>query len=174
MQDCSGLADSDETESIISTGDACIESKDRSYPETAYQKQSCSDDGTSISIPYYSDPDCTSESNMNTEGPCEGAIPGLLECTFPPHMTFQSGKCTQVLSGLVEMSWKVTITDCAGDELSQILAGGFVAIFFFIILPICCLCACIVMCVKRSQQTPAPAAGEGIYTSAPTGAASHV
>lgn len=89
-------------------------------------------------------------------------------------MTFQSGVCTQVLSGLAEASWKVTITDCAGDELSQILAGGIVGIIIFIIVPICCVCACIVMCVKQCQKNPAPAAGEGIYTSQPTVAASYV
>ena len=129
-----------------------------------YGKQSCSEDGTSVSMPFYSDPNCNVETDMNTHGGCANSIPGVLSCTFPAHMTFQSGVCTRVIDGLVaQASWKVTITDCAGDEISKILAalgGGFI---FIIVVVCCCIGGCIYMCVQSSKKKNAAAMGPGIY-----------
>lgn len=131
-----------------------------------YGQQSCSEDGTAISIPFYSDPHCNVETDMNTHGACENAIPGILECTFPPHMTFQSGACTKVISGLVaEVSWRITITDCAGDELSNILAALGGAVVLVILVVCCCVCGGIFFCIKQSQKNNAPRSAQegGIY-----------
>jgi hypothetical protein len=72
-------------------------------------------------------------------------------------MTFTSGRCTQVMSGLgglVSVSWRITITDCAGDELANLMGAGIFALILMICCPILLLCGCVYMCcIRKPQQT---------------------
>ena len=126
----------------------------------AYNKHSCSDDGTKVSIPFYSDAHCTHETDMNSANGCTPSF-----CSWPDHMTFTSGECTNVMhmAGVMDQSWKLTITDCAGDELSKILAGGVFMIFLVFVLPICLCIACCCFYVKKNQQRNAQQAAPLVY-----------
>jgi hypothetical protein len=112
--DCSGMREYGEEYDLSSDG-TCLQSTGLSI--VPYSKYSCSDDGTKISMPAYSDANCADEIDMNSPAWCSRLVDTVIEsCTFPPHMTFVSGQCTQVGRGLFSLSWKVTITDCAGGS----------------------------------------------------------
>ena len=92
--------------------------------------------------------------------------------TFPPHMTFKSGRCTKVVKmppllsaiGAHDVSWRVTITDCNGEELGGLLRG--IGLGFLLVL-CCCgiagigLCVCI--CKKVNAKPVGQMAAGSIY-----------
>jgi hypothetical protein len=122
----------------------CLQSTGQSV--VPYGKYICSDDGTKVSVPAYSDANCADEIDMNSPAWCSRVFwdSPHMNCTFPPHMTFVSGKCTQVAHahGFTVFFWSVTISDCEASwsyEWHQ--GGGWVVFVVFVsvgVLFVCC------------------------------------
>lgn len=163
---CRGSPDQSTTKEVDSSGD-CVANDRSSDPFMAYSKLKCSWDGDSVSLPQYSDANCEHETDMNAH---MQALTGLqlgsaVSVHFPPHMTFQNGECTTVLSSplvpSVGLSWKITAKDCG---------FGAGAIFGLIILG-CCCCGCLgagAMMMKKKQNQQ-QAQQTSMYTQPATG-----
>jgi hypothetical protein len=83
-------------------------------------------------------------------------------------MTFESGKCTQVMSGLLaQTSVKVTITDCHGNELQRWVDDGIGLVLLIVCVGICCCVGCVCMCMKQFQRRPAAGVVTATYSEAP-------
>ena len=76
--DCSGPPDKDSgANSIISAGDTCLPGDPDENGDPRWNEQSCSEDGTQISIPFFSDSTCANEIDMNAAA-CSDTGPSRL------------------------------------------------------------------------------------------------
>eukprot|EP01048_Picozoa_sp_COSAG05_P023287 COSAG05_NODE_4977_length_1304_cov_0.947718_2_plen_196_part_00 len=121
--DCSGTPASHEGPKDFFASDACLPVPGEDDPAAAYTKEECGESGEEISIPRFSDKACTQPADFNAYfkrklskgNPATKSMidNGSIKIQYPADMKFPSGKCVQVVSGAIQMSQKVTVTDCS-------------------------------------------------------------
>ena len=168
--DCSGTPESHEGPEDFFASDACLPVQGEDDPAVAYTKEECGKSGEEISIPRFSDEACTQSADFNAyfkrklskQNSASKMLidSGGIKIQYPADMTFPSGKCVQVVSGAIQMSQKVTVTDCSTTHFGM---------WGLAMLACCCGAPIAAFVIYKSKKKPA-AMAQTMYTTAPAGA----
>ena len=183
--DCSGPPAADNLGEQVISSATCLPGGtiDGGLPEpsVAYTKTQCSDDGRTIALPRFADPECLEPTDMNDWWTAKVAreqqvpvsiVSTFVQFTYPEGMVFTSGECVHTLHlggaltnspaidkllGIegADQSWKITADDCHGDEVSRFETH----LLLGILLTTCLLCACAVSCCRQMRKGQGGGAG---------------
>ena len=148
-------------------------------PQLAYQQLLCSDDGSTLVWPHFSDSSCTVETDYNEHelarlaGGAKGLVlEGLkwdVRYSYPEGMRFVSGECVAVATDQTGLwmpgggqSMKITLDQCFGDEVEAAQERQMLLAVVLVLSSVCvCTGCCLYRCTRKQQQ----ARGGGSFAS---------
>jgi hypothetical protein len=182
---CSGQPDSDEKVEFTSSSQ-CVPDpvhngaqSPQPDPQLAYQQLLCSDDGSTLVWPHFSDSSCTVETDYNEHelarlaGGAKGLVlEGLkwdVRYSYPEGMRFVSGECVAVATDQTGLwmpgggqSMKITLDQCFGDEVEAAQERQMLLAVVLVLSSVCvCTGCCLYRCTRKQQQ----ARGGGSFAS---------